>query len=229
MTLKPGGAGRGQLPLELSLEGSTDREDLVASGSNRLALELIDHWPDWPSNTVILAGPTGSGKSHIAGVWASFAKARIVPMRRLTAMLAAEIDGNLVLEDATAGQIDEDTLFHLFNRQRAAGNHTLITSREFPSGWQIKLPDLASRLRLAHLVELEEPDDPLLAAVIVKLFSDRQIEVSASLVDYLVLRMERSLGAANRIVEWMDREALARKTKPGRKLAAEALEALGMA
>ena len=119
-------------------------------------------------------------------------------------------------------------MFHLLNRSRAGGYFVMITSREFPAAWGIGLPDLASRLKLAHLVELGEPDDELLAAIVFKLFADRQMQISPQLARYLVMRMERSLGAANALVDWMDREALSRKTKVNRKLAAEALEAFGM-
>ena len=90
----------------------------------------------------------------------------------------------------------------------------------------VELKDLQSRLRLAHLVELSEPDDELLSAIIVKLFADRQLEVSAQTVSYLVARMERSMEAAGRLVSWLDREALARGRKINRSLAAEALAAM---
>jgi chromosomal replication initiation ATPase DnaA len=219
----------GQLPLDLPVSSASSREDLLESGSNRLAIDLVDNWPDWPSNTVILAGPVGAGKSHIAAVWAKISQARILSVAELNETQVGEVSGNFVLEDALAGAIDEVALFHLLNRVRSAGDFIMITSREFPSSWNINLPDLASRLKLAHLVELHEPDDRLLSAVIVKLFADRQIEVSPALVDHLVTRMERSLGAAGDLVAWLDREALARHRKINRQLVSEALIALGMA
>ncbi len=131
------------------------------------------------------------------------------------------------LEDADIGIINETALFHAFNRARAAGNFIVITSRSFPGSWKIELPDLASRLKLAHVVELHEPDDTLLSGIIFKLFADRQLEVSPSVVSYLVSRMERSMETAARLVDWIDHEALARRRKINRTLAGEALEALG--
>jgi len=222
------GKGSSQIPLDLPVSTAISRDDLVESASNRLAIDLVDHWPDWPSNTVILAGPVGAGKSHIAAVWASLSEASTIKLGELNDETGANISGNLVLEDAVAGAIDEVALFHVLNRAKAAGAFVMITSREFPASWQIKLPDLASRFKLAHLVELHEPDDQLLAAIIVKLFADRQIEVTPALVDHLVNRMERSLGAAGALVAWLDREALARHRKINRQLASEALIALGM-
>lgn len=212
-----------QLALELPLASAAGREDLLESGSNRLAIDLIDGWPNWPSHVVVLAGPVGSGKTHIASVWAAAADALVFEAADLASHPLAARDRNLVIENAGPGTLDEEALFHTFNQARSAGHHLLITSRSFPSAWNITLPDLASRLRLAHLVELQEPDDGLLSAIIVKLFADRQLEVSPRTVDYLVTRMERSMEVANCIVAWLDHEALARRTKVNRALAAEAI------
>jgi chromosomal replication initiation ATPase DnaA len=136
---------------------------------------------------------------------------------------------NVVLEDADRGAIPETALFHLINHLRATGGHCLITSRLWPNTWQVELPDLASRLRAAQLVELSEPDDDLLRQVIVKLFADRQIAIDPGVVDYLVTRMERSLDAAGRLVAEMDHEALARGARLTRVVAATALKRLAMA
>ncbi len=127
-------------------------------------------------------------------------------------------------DDLLEREIDETALFHLFNLVRQEKTHMLVTSRSWPQAWGIKLPDLMSRLRSAQLVELNEPDDDLLRQVIVKLFADRQLNIDLSVVEYLVNRMERSLGAANGIVDWMDKNSLARGSRISRKLASEALE-----
>lgn len=215
-----------QLALELPVERAVSRDDLLESASNRLAIDLIDDWPDWPANAVVLAGPVGSGKSHLAAIWAGEADAVIVPAAELAEHPGIAARGNLVIEDAAPETLDEEALFHTFNQMLAAGHYLLVTSRSFPSAWMVELKDLQSRLRLAHLVELSEPDDELLSAIIVKLFADRQLEVSSQTVSYLVARMERSMEAAGRLVSWLDREALARGRKINRSLAAEALTAM---
>ena len=221
------GSNASQIPLELPLEASSAREDLITGPSNRLAVALIDRWPDWPSNTVILAGPVGSGKSHLARIWAERSGASILDAAAIPQAGELPFPGRCaVVEDAGHGRIDEEGLFHLYNTVRAHGGSLLLTSREFPAAWQITIADLASRIRSAHVVELAEPDDALLSAVITKLFSDRQMEVPPALVSYLVARMERSLGVAAEIVSWLDREALARRARVTRALAAEALEAV---
>lgn len=217
----------GQIPLVLPLEPALSRDDLLESPANRLAVDLVDRWPDWPSNMIVLAGPIGSGKTHLARIWAQNAGAVIIPMRQLSKHDQAGAEKSLVLEDVSTETLDQDALFHAFNRARSHGHFIMMTSREFPSAWQVTLPDLASRLKLAHIVELHEPDDPLLSGIIVKLFADRQLQVDPSLISYLVPRMERSMETATRLVDWMDRQALAQRRKINRSLAADALEALG--
>ena len=215
-----------QIPLVLPLEPSIARADLLESPANQLAVDLVDCWPDWPSNLVVLAGPVGSGKTHLATIWAQFSNAEILPMQEISDRPNIALRHNLVLEDAEQGKIDEEALFHTLNQAKAAGNYVFVTSRSFPSSWMIDLPDLASRLRLAHLVELEEPDDQLLSQLIFKLFSDRQLEVQPKVVDYLVSRMERSMEVAGKVVDWLDTEALARHRKINRAMAADAMAAL---
>ncbi len=217
-----------QIPLTLPIEPGISRADLLESQANQLAVDLIDRWPDWPSNVVVLAGPVGSGKSHIARVWAQSSNAMIIPMAEIVSYQNMADTNNLVLEDAAKGAIDEEALFHTFNRAKARGNFIFITSRSFPSSWLIELPDLVSRLRLAHLVELEEPDDTLLSQLIFKLFSDRQLEVQPQVVEYLVSRMERSMEVAGKVVDWLDHEALSTHRKINRAMAADAMAALGV-
>lgn len=217
-----------QLPLSLPVKPASGRDDLIESPSNRLAVSLIDDWPDWPGQIVVLTGPAGAGKSHIAGVWASAAGAATLPMAILgTGGLAGEAD-NLLIEDAAAGAIAEEALFHAINRVRARHGHLLITSRDQPAAWRLTLPDLISRVQSAPVIELHPPDDGLLSAVIVKLFADRQVTIRPEIVGYLLKRMERSLSAASLLVDWLDKAALARGRRIDRRLAGEALAALGM-
>ena len=122
--------------------------------------------------------------------------------------------------------LDEHGLFHLINAVRGAETQLLLTSRRFPSAWGVALPDLASRLKAAATVEILEPDDLLLAAVITKLFADRQVEVEPHVVQFLVRRIERSLSTAIDVVDRLDRAALEQKTRITRALAAETVSAM---
>ncbi len=216
-----------QLPLDLPHKAAMERADFLVGDANRTAIELIDRWPDWPSRVVLLAGPVGAGKTHLAEIWRAMSGARMVPARALGEMESSELlaAGALVVEDLHEGPVDERALFHLLNLAKEQGATVLVTSRVWASALPLTIPDLASRLRAAQPVELDEPDDDLLARVLTKLFADRQLNVDASVIAYIVTRMERSLEAANAIVAWLDREALAGRRAVTRRLAAEALAA----
>ena len=216
-----------QLPLDLGHSPGYSRDDLVVSEANRQAVALIDRWPDWPATVVVLAGPAGSGKSHLASIWRETTGAAKLDPSRIEADASGMDAGTPALvDDADRGGLDEQGLFHLINAARAAGTHVLLTARRFPAAWGVRLPDLASRLRAAATVEIHEPDDLLLAGVITKLFADRQIEVEANVVQFLVRRIERSLATAIRVVDRLDRAALEHKTRITRSLAAEAISAI---
>src|SRR3954464_15287 len=212
-----------QLALPLDHAESLAREDFLAGPSNAAALSLIERWPDWPSRTVLLRGPEGSGKSHLAAIWARMAGARTISPRTLDGaeVPMALATGALVLENLAEGCFDELALFHLLNLAREERAYLLITTRTAPASWRIEVPDLASRLRALPVVALTAPDDALLRAVIVKLFADRQLAVDESLVGFLVTRIERSFAGARAAVARLDREALRLKRPVNRALAGE--------
>lgn len=216
-----------QLPLEFDHGSASGRDDLIVSDRLNAAVAIVDRWPDWPSPVVILAGPTGSGKSHLAAIWASRVGAKRVAIDKPDSMvLEAAAQGPVLIEDIDHTGFDETALFHLINAVRENGGAVLITSRLWPAGWHVTLPDLASRLKAATVVEIAEPDEELLAQVMVKLFADRQVVVDDKIIVWLVARMERSLAAARLVVTRLDQLALARGSKITRALAAEVLAEL---
>ena len=212
-----------QLVLALDHDESFAREDFLAGPSNAAALSLIDRWPDWPDRVMALIGPEGSGKSHLASIWAQSAGARV-----LAAKLLAEIDlhtafatGALVVEDLEFAGLDERALFHLINLAREQSAYVLITSRSPLPTFPVTLRDLGSRLRAVPSVALASPGDALLRALIVKLAADRQLSVDETLVNYLANRIERSFVAARAAVSRLDEEAMRQHRPVTRALAAE--------
>lgn len=214
-----------QLALALAHKESFAREDFLSGEANAAALALVERWPDWPDRIVALVGPPGSGKSHLAAIWAQAAGARFLSARALgeTHLPAALATGALVLEDVPDGDLEERALFHLINLVRQEQAFMLLTSCTPPTTWRAVTRDLVSRLRAIPAVTLAAPDDALLAAVIVKLGADRQLAFDAGLVRYLVTHMERSFAAARDVVDLLDREALRRHRPVTRALAAELL------
>lgn len=216
-----------QLPLHFTHDPASGRDDLLVSERLAAAVAIVDDWPSWPAPVVVLAGPVGSGKSHLAQIWRERAGAtEIHPLAGSNASQIAAA-GPVLFEDAERRGYDETELFHVINSVRQHGHSLLMTSRTWPMAWQVALPDLKSRLKAATVVEIGEPDEDLLAQVIVKLFADRQLYIDDKVVSYIVARMERSLGAAQTVVEKLDRLALARGTRITKPLAAEVLNDVG--
>jgi chromosomal replication initiation ATPase DnaA len=208
-----------QLTLDLPHEPSYAEEDFLSAPANSEALAAIATWPQWPSGMLILTGPTGAGKSHLGAIWARRADAATARGEALAAadLIALGKAGAVLVDDADRVGEAEAELFHLVNMTRERGASLLLTAARSPDAWGLAKADLRSRLRLAPLAELLEPDEALARAVLVKLFADRQLIVEPAVIDYIALRIDRSLAAARAIVAALDREALARGraiTKP---------------
>ncbi|MBB2686851.1 DnaA regulatory inactivator HdaA [Rhizobium sophoriradicis] len=216
-----------QLSLLFSHDAASGRDDLLISERLAAAVSIVDAWPEWPSPVVVLAGPVGSGKSHLARIWSELSGAVSIHPELGSDAAVAAAAGPVLFEDADRQGFDDNALFHVINSVRENGTSLLITSRLWPMSWPVQLPDLRSRLKAATVVEIGEPDEALLSQVIVKLFADRQLYIDDKLVLYIVNRMERSLNAARTIVDRLDRLALSRGTKITRSLAAEVLNELG--
>jgi chromosomal replication initiation ATPase DnaA len=214
-----------QLAFALPHAESLTRDDFLEGPANAAGLALVDSWPDWPNRTMLLVGPEGSGKSHLAAIWAEQAGARSTTAHALTsaAVPGALATGALVVEDLKSSEFDERALFHLLNLAREDGASVLITAREPPSAFEVELRDLRSRLRALPTVSLLAPDDQLFRALIVKFCADRQLAVDEAVVGYLTTRIERSFVAARRAVEMLDTEALRLGRPVTRALAAELL------
>jgi chromosomal replication initiation ATPase DnaA len=212
-----------QLVLDLPLDPRFGREDFLVSRSNEDALRFIERWPDWPDPLLHLQGPAGSGKSHLAAIWAARAGARIIAARAIESASVLDLTSGkaLVIEDVDDGPLDEPALFHLLNLARERRLPVLFTSVRTLDVNRVATPDLLSRLRLAPSVALGFPDEELLRAVLVKLFGDRQLAVEANVVAYLATRIERSLAAAAAVVAALDRESLSRGRRVTRAIAAE--------
>jgi chromosomal replication initiation ATPase DnaA len=214
-----------QLAFALSHAESLTRDDFLEGPANAAGLSLIDAWPDWPNRVMMLVGPEGSGKSHLAAIWADEAGARSIAAHALTpaSVPGALATGALVVEDLDPANVDERALFHLLNLAREDEAFVLLTGRQLPSTFENGLRDLRSRLRAIPIVSMMPPDDQLLRALLVKFCADRQMSVDESVVGYLASRIERSFVAARNTVERLDAEALRLGRPVTRALAVELL------
>lgn len=208
--------GAAQLTLDLGHRVALGREDFLVAPSNRDAVAWVDRWPDWPGPCLVLHGPDGSGKTHLAEVWRARTDADVLaldaPDAGDDAIAAAHGKMCWVIEGAEWAR-DDRAMLHMFNSVAERSGHLLVTARQPPARWGDRLPDLMSRLRAAPTVALASPDDTLIAALLVKQFADRQIPVGDDVVTYLVTRIERSFGAVQSIVTAIDQAALAQKRR----------------
>ena len=185
------------------------RQDFLVAPCNEAAVAWLDRWPDWPAPALVIHGPPGSGKSHLAEVWCRRSGAEIVQAMHLSEVPPDAGEAPALVIDGLDGPVDERALLHTYNAIAERDGHLLLTALAPPARWPLALPDLASRLRLAPAVALGLPDDALLAALMLKLFADRQITVAPEVPAYVVPRIERTFEAVARLVERLDRAALA--------------------
>jgi chromosomal replication initiation ATPase DnaA len=214
-----------QFLLPLDAAPRFGREDFLVGPANEAAFAHIERWPRWLSPAAVITGPAGSGKSHLATVFAQESGARMIRADHLDKADVPHLAHSraLVLEDADRYPADEVALFHLLNLARETGQSVVLTARLPPDQWGIRTPDLLSRLRAQPLLVLAEPGDSLLAGLFVKHFADRQIHVDAQVVSYALARIERSYGAVQNLVAALDHQSLLRKKPVSRAMVAEIL------
>ena len=207
-----------QLVLDLGHRPALGREDYLVAPGNRVAVDWIDRWPEWPQPGLALYGEAGAGKTHLTQVWRTRSGAVALDPEALCGREPPEVLGDAracVLDDAealwqsaAAKDESERRLLHVYNMVAQRGGHMLFASRAAPARWPIALADLRSRLAALPAVALGPPDETLIEAVLVKLFADRQLAVEPAVVRYLLRRMERSFAAARGVVDAIDRESL---------------------
>lgn len=228
----------GQLALDLGHRAAFGREDFLVAACNHASIDWLDRWPAWPTPALVVHGPPASGKTHLVHVWRAQVVAageEAVPVEPADLALRPPAE---LLQGARAAAVEdvdrrvcgdpgrETGLFHLYNHLAVAGGHLLLSGRAAPSAWPAALADLASRVKAAAAVAIAPPDDALIAAVLVKLFADRQLRVGEDVVAYLLTRMERSFAAARGVVDALDGAALAARRNITVPLAREVLGGL---
>lgn len=207
-----------QAPLSFPVRSLLGRDDFFIAPSNRAAAGLVESWP-YAFAGALVHGPRGCGKTHLAHLFrevvaeharaeAVFAQAGELSLKTVEALLER---GRYVVLENIAEPVNEEALFHLLNGTKNQKGFLFMTALQPYAAWGLKLPDLVSRLKALPCVEIGAPDDALTAAVLVKLFSERQLNVAPEVVSYLLKNMERSFAAAQALVCRADELSLAEK------------------
>ena len=186
-------------------------EDYIRGEANAAAFDLITRWPDWPYSLVVLHGPKGSGKTHLAHVFAARSQAQFLPVARIGQLPADQllVGRHAWVLDGLEQVRSESALAQFINHARARGDYVLMTASRPPSQLAVALPDLRSRLAALPEVALGAPDDALLTGVLAKAFADRQLRVGSEVLHYAVTRIERSFEAAQELAARIDERSLA--------------------
>ncbi|MDR3326486.1 MAG: DNA replication protein [Rhodospirillaceae bacterium] len=182
----------------------TDIDFLVAK-NNIMAHNLILRWPMWSEFALCLCGPAGCGKSHLANIHCKRSNGILLSANELYIDEIPRLINyqSIIVEDVDKG-VDEVALFHLFNLLNETDRFLLLTGACVPVRWNIDLPDLRSRLLTISTVTINHPDDDLLAALLIKLFADRQLYIDVDVLKFILTHMERSFDVARRFVATID-------------------------
>ena len=219
-----------QYSFDLAGRPAMGRDDFLVAPCNEVALSWIDFWPNWPGPALILQGPSACGKSHMAAVWKDRTKAVEISASDLGEQSAEDLIPScapLLIENLDpwlGNRASEVTLFHLYNMIREAGQSLFLTMKMPPQSHLFTVPDLASRLNAAPVARIKPPDDILLAAILVKLFRDRQLQIDQNIIHYIMPRIERSFSAVRDLVKRADQLALSRQKSVSIPIVREVLQ-----
>lgn len=217
-----------QLSFDLPVVPALGRDDFMIAPSNGMAVAMIENTQSWMNGKLVLCGPSGAGKTHLAHVWAGTHNGKVLSAIDLTDTdIPTLATTPLVIEDLptiATSDAAQTALFHLHNLMQSTQQPLLMTGTGTPNYWGMSLADLQSRIDAAGVAKLDAPDDTLLGAVIAKQFADRQLMPRADVIPYLVLRIDRSFSAARDVVAALDARSLATRKPVTRALAAQVLD-----
>ncbi|WP_207538378.1 P-loop NTPase family protein [Sabulicella rubraurantiaca] len=214
-----------QLVLPIFPPAEFREEEFIADASNEAALRWLEAPERWPNRRLVLAGPLGTGKTHLLHIMAARNGWELRDGPALRGLPPAPRRGVALDDSDMPGE--EAALFHLVNACAEAGHPLLMAAPRPPAAWPVRLPDLRSRLAASGLATVEEPSDTLLEALFRKQLAERQLQLDPAVLAAVRLRLPRSAAAVAEAAARLDRASLAagRLTRPIALAAIEPLAA----
>ena len=198
--------------LDFGIAESFDENDYYVSKSNYFAKNIIDAWPKWDKKIVNLAGEKYSGKTHLSNIFKKKSNALYLCSNNIEDKILKKIklSNSIIIEDLEES-FDEKLLYSIFNLVEQDNKYLLISSKKPIDTMKFTLPDLLSRLKNCIIATIEQPDDELIYAIILKSFSDRQIKLENKIIDYIIKRIARSYSKMHEFIYKIDELSLKKK------------------
>ena len=203
-----------QLLLELDHKITFNEHDFYLSKSNSNAFNLINRWPNWDKKILNLSGEKFSGKSHLANIFKLKSKAFYINGKNINNSIFKSIKlfESIIIDDFEECK-EEEILYSIFNLIDQDNKYMLINSVRPINKIKFNLPDLSSRSKNCIYAQIENPDDELLFAIILKNFSDRQIKIEKKIINFIISRIDRSYRKIDEFIYKIDELSL-KKKKP---------------
>ena len=198
--------------LDFGIAESFDENDYYVSKSNYFAKNIIEAWPKWEKKIVNLTGEEYSGKTHLSNIFKKKSNALYLYSNNIEDKILKKIklSNSIIIEDLEES-FDEKLLYSIFNLVEQDNKYLLISSKKSIDTMKFTLPDLLSRLKNCIIATIEQPDDELIYAIILKSFSDRQIKLDNKIIDYIIKRIARSYSKMHEFIYKIDELSLKKK------------------
>ena len=214
-----------QLIIEFKFEKNFKDQDFYVSNSNKHVYKMINIWPKWEKKFLNICGKKFSGKTHLINIFKKKNTAFKIDARKLNNNIPSELkfNQNIIIENLNEN-INEELLYSIYNLVDLEDKYLIITSNIPISKINFKLQDLKSRCNNFIISKIDDPDDDLIYALIIKNLSDRQILIDKKLVDYIIKRIDRSYGKISNFIYKIDEISLKEKKPIDFKIIKTALE-----
>ena len=198
--------------LDFGISESFDENDYYVSKSNYFAKNILETWPQWGKKIVNLTGEKYSGKTHLSTIFKIKSNALYLGSKNIenSTLKNIKLSNSIIIEDLD-NKFDETLLYSIFNLVEQDNKYLLISSNKPVDTLSFSLPDLVSRLKNCIIANIEQPDDDLIYAIILKSFSDRQIKLDNKIVDYIIKRIARSYSKMHEFIYKIDELSLKKR------------------